>query len=147
MFKNVLIPVTAMVLAAFAAATINADLVIDWWTIDGGGTMFATGGNLELSGTIGQPDASGGPLTGGNLQLVGGFWFSAAESQYGLGDMNCDGAVNAYDIDGFICAVSPACDYEGLYPDCDRMLADCNGDGAVNAYDIDGFITLVGGGG
>ncbi|MFH1748040.1 MAG: hypothetical protein ABIG44_13475 [Planctomycetota bacterium] len=63
------------------------------------------------------------------------------------GDMNCDGAVNAYDIDGFICAVSPACDYEGLYPDCDRMLADCNGDGAVNAYDIDGFISLVGGGG
>ncbi|MFH1745915.1 MAG: Ig-like domain-containing protein [Planctomycetota bacterium] len=63
-----------------------------------------------------------------------------------LGDMNCDGDVNAYDIDGFICALSPQCDYEGIYPDCDRMLADCNSDGVVNAYDIDGFITLVGGG-
>ena len=68
------------------------------------------------------------------------------ELPYGLGDMNCDGYVNSYDIDGFICAVSPACDYEALYPDCDRMLADCNGDGDVNAYDIDGFIALVGGG-
>ncbi|MFH1745534.1 MAG: immunoglobulin domain-containing protein [Planctomycetota bacterium] len=62
------------------------------------------------------------------------------------GDMNCDGAVNAYDIDGFICAVSPSCDYEGLYPHCDRMLGDMNGDGSVNSYDIDGFITAVGGG-
>ncbi|MFH1748456.1 MAG: dockerin type I domain-containing protein, partial [Planctomycetota bacterium] len=65
---------------------------------------------------------------------------------YGLGDMNCDGAVNSYDIDGFICALSPTCDYEGIYPDCDRMLADCNEDGDVNSYDIDGFIALVGGG-
>ncbi|MFH1749099.1 MAG: dockerin type I domain-containing protein, partial [Planctomycetota bacterium] len=64
----------------------------------------------------------------------------------GLGDMNCDGNVNAYDIDGFICALSPQCDYEGQYPDCDRQLADCNGDGDVNAYDIDSFIALVGGG-
>ncbi|MFH1746067.1 MAG: FG-GAP-like repeat-containing protein [Planctomycetota bacterium] len=64
----------------------------------------------------------------------------------GKGDMNCDGNVNAYDIDGFICAVSPECDYEGMYPDCDRMLADCNGDGDVNSYDIDSFIALVGGG-
>ncbi|MFH1746071.1 MAG: DUF3466 family protein [Planctomycetota bacterium] len=63
-----------------------------------------------------------------------------------IGDMNCDGNVNAYDIDGFICAVSPACDYEALYPECDRMLADCNGDGDVNSYDIDSFIALVGGG-
>ncbi|MFH1748142.1 MAG: hypothetical protein ABIG44_13985 [Planctomycetota bacterium] len=63
-----------------------------------------------------------------------------------LGDMNCDWAVNAYDIDGFICALSPQCDYEAMYPDCDRMLADCNGDGYVNSYDIDGFIALVGGG-
>ncbi|MFH1746609.1 MAG: dockerin type I domain-containing protein [Planctomycetota bacterium] len=64
----------------------------------------------------------------------------------GLGDMNCDGSVNAYDIDGFICALSPSCDYEGMYPNCYRQYADINGDGEVNSYDIDGFIALVGGG-
>ncbi|MFH1745891.1 MAG: hypothetical protein ABIG44_02490 [Planctomycetota bacterium] len=63
-----------------------------------------------------------------------------------LGDMNCDGCVNAYDIDGFICALSPDCDYEQLYPHCLRQLADCNGDGAVNSYDIDAFIVLIGSG-
>ncbi|MFH1747060.1 MAG: FG-GAP-like repeat-containing protein [Planctomycetota bacterium] len=62
------------------------------------------------------------------------------------GDMNCDGTVNSYDIDGFICALSPTCDYEGMFPDCNRMLADCNADGEVNSYDIDSFIALVGGG-
>ncbi|MFH1748779.1 MAG: hypothetical protein ABIG44_17225 [Planctomycetota bacterium] len=65
---------------------------------------------------------------------------------YAIGDMICDGAVNSYDIDAFICALSAQCDYEALYPSCDRMLADCNGDGSVNSYDIDGFIAAVGGG-
>ncbi|MFH1747618.1 MAG: thrombospondin type 3 repeat-containing protein [Planctomycetota bacterium] len=63
-----------------------------------------------------------------------------------IGDMTCDGVVNAYDIDGFICALSPTCDYEGQWSHCLRQLADCNGDGQVNAYDIDWFIALVGGG-
>lgn len=62
-----------------------------------------------------------------------------------LGDLNCDGVVNSYDIDPFVCILSPNCDYEQHYPHCDPSLADCNGDGAVNAYDIDVFITLIGG--
>ncbi len=138
----------AALLIAFAGPGAADDFDLDWWTIDGGGEMWITGGDFELSGTIGQPDASPTVMTGGDYELTGGFWpvAAAGESEYGLGDMNCDGIVNAYDIDGFICAVSPACDYEGLYPDCDRMLADVNGDGDVNAYDIDGFIALVGGG-
>ena len=45
---------------------------IDWFTIDGGGGT-STGGVYSVSGTIGQPDA-GGPMTGGNFSLVGGFW-------------------------------------------------------------------------
>jgi hypothetical protein len=46
---------------------------IDWFTIDGGGGTSA-GGVYSVSGTIGQPDASAQPLTGGNFSLVGGFW-------------------------------------------------------------------------
>src|SRR5438270_5435484 len=45
---------------------------IDWFTIDGGGGT-STGGVYSVSGTIGQP-AAGGPMTGGNFSLVGGFW-------------------------------------------------------------------------
>jgi hypothetical protein len=45
---------------------------ISWWTVDGGGATFSTGGAYSLGGTIGQPDA--GELSGGNYTLYGGFW-------------------------------------------------------------------------
>ena len=45
---------------------------IDWYKIAGGGGTSA-GGVYAVSGTIGQPDA-GGPMTGGNYSLIGGFW-------------------------------------------------------------------------
>src|ERR1035438_6745213 len=45
---------------------------IDWYKVAGGGGT-STGGTYTVSGTIGQPDASGA-LTGGNYSLTGGFW-------------------------------------------------------------------------
>jgi hypothetical protein len=45
---------------------------IDWFKIDGGGGT-STGGVYSISGTIGQHDA-GGPMSGGNYSLTGGFW-------------------------------------------------------------------------
>ena len=42
-----------------------------WWTVDGGGGT-STGGDLELRGTMGQPDT--GTASGGSLSLLGGFW-------------------------------------------------------------------------
>jgi len=45
---------------------------IDWYKIAGGGGT-STGGTYVVSGTIGQHDA-GGPMTGGNYSLTGGFW-------------------------------------------------------------------------
>ena len=45
---------------------------IDWSTIDGGGGT-STGGVYSVSGTIGQPDASGA-MIGGQYSLTGGFW-------------------------------------------------------------------------
>ncbi|HUB87770.1 MAG TPA: hypothetical protein VMB22_07745 [Verrucomicrobiae bacterium] len=45
---------------------------IDWYKISGGGGT-STNGQYAVSGTIGQPDASGA-MTGGNYSLTGGFW-------------------------------------------------------------------------
>jgi hypothetical protein len=45
---------------------------IDWYKIGGGGGT-STNGQYSLSGTIGQHDA-GGPMSGGNFSLTGGFW-------------------------------------------------------------------------
>ena len=45
---------------------------VDWSKIAGGGGT-STGGVYAVSGTIGQPDASG-VLSGGPYSVVGGFW-------------------------------------------------------------------------
>jgi hypothetical protein len=58
----------------FATTSVGDDLALDWWTIDGGGEMWCTGGDFELSGTVGQSDASEFIMTGGDFELTGGFW-------------------------------------------------------------------------
>ena len=58
--------------SAFCLRVLGQSYSIDWSTIDGGGGT-STGGVYSVSGTIGQPDA-GGPMTGGNFSLTGGFW-------------------------------------------------------------------------
>jgi hypothetical protein len=45
---------------------------VDWYKIAGGGGT-STGGTYQVSGTIGQADASGA-MTGGNYSLTGGYW-------------------------------------------------------------------------
>lgn len=57
-------------LIAFSASAQN--YTISWYKVAGGGGT-SSGGQYSLSGTIGQPDASGA-LTGGNYSLTGGFW-------------------------------------------------------------------------
>lgn len=45
---------------------------VDWYKIAGGGGT-STNGQYSISGTIGQPDASG-EMTGGNYSVTGGYW-------------------------------------------------------------------------
>jgi len=45
---------------------------IEWYKVAGGGGT-STGGVYSVSGTIGQPDASG-PMTNGQFSVTGGFW-------------------------------------------------------------------------
>jgi len=45
---------------------------IDWYKVAGGGGT-STGGTFAISGTIGQPDASGA-MAGGSYSVTGGFW-------------------------------------------------------------------------
>ena len=59
------------------------------------------------------------------------------------GDLNCDGAVNVFDIDPFVLALTDKAGYEAAYPTCDIELADVNDDGQINAFDIDPFVLLL----
>jgi hypothetical protein len=127
-------------------AAVGGDFDLDWWTVDGGGEAFSTGGHLELAGTIGQPDA-GVIMTGGNLELTGGFWPLEADpcSQQLCGDCNCDGILNATDIDPFFLAIGDPASWQATYPTCNIVCAaDINHDGAVNGADIDPFFEALG---
>ena len=67
---------TLSILALLAASTLAASAQtysIPWSKIAGGGGLNSTGGVYAVSGTIGQPDASGA-LTGGVYSVTGGFW-------------------------------------------------------------------------
>jgi hypothetical protein len=59
------------------------------------------------------------------------------------GDLNCDGQLDALDIDPFVLALVDGAGYQSAYPDCDRDLADCNFDRAIDGFDIDPFVTLL----
>ena len=62
---------SALLLSFMMAALSYGQYKIDWYTIDGGGGT-STGGQYELVGTIGQPDAAWS--IGGEYELLGGFW-------------------------------------------------------------------------
>jgi hypothetical protein len=88
--------VPGLVIGAFAVIASPAqDFDLSWHTVDGGGAIHSTGGNFELSGTIGQPDTGADVLTGGEFELTGGFWPGTC---FLLGDLDHNGAVNISDL-------------------------------------------------
>ena len=84
-------------MAALASAALAQDFTIDWYTVDGGGEMFTAGGDFELSGTIGQPDASTTAMTGGEFEITGGFWPVAGEP-FCFGDLDDSGVIGIADL-------------------------------------------------
>jgi hypothetical protein len=63
--------VSILLLMALATSVASGQYELSWYTIDGGGGRSG-GGPYSLTGTIGQPDAA--YSTGGNYELLGGFW-------------------------------------------------------------------------
>ena len=105
----------------------GTDFNLSRYTIDCGGAMRSTGGDFELSGTIGQPDA-GGPMVGGEFELSGGFWFQVVPAV-----CNSDGGVNLLDYDAFEeCLVGPV----GGPSATECVCFDLNGNGKVDLIDF-----------
>jgi hypothetical protein len=139
-------------LAALAVpALLLAAPTVDWFTVDGGGSK-STGGNFELTGTIGQPDASAASaMAGGNLSLTGGFWSVTlpACSNFAPADFNQDCFVDVQDLAIFqACTSGPVVlyDAQNLPPGCvlapdgsGHIAADFDADGAVDQRDFGVF--------
>lgn len=104
-YANLHLTIATLLLAA-PAVLLAQPFTIDWHTIDAGGAMNTNDGipgGFELSGTIGQPDASNpaAPMTGGSFELVGGFW-PVTNVCYCPGDVNHDGKRDGRDIQQFV---------------------------------------------
>jgi hypothetical protein len=131
------IKLTLVISAMLATASVSADdFSLDWWTIDGGGEMWTTGGDFELSGTIGQPDA-GVLMTGGDFGLSGGFWAGAAEEPFCFGDLDGDGVIGLSDLAQLL---SNYGETSGMaYED-----GDLDGDGDVDLADLAALLGVYG---
>ena len=128
------LPIGLLMLAALAAPAL-ADLALHWYTVDGGGDFWSAGDAFELSGTIGQPDAGVVVMTGGNLELAGGFWAGIEPPCYG--DLDDDSEIGLTDLAqllGHYGTTSGATYDEG----------DLDGDGDVDLADLAELLGLYG---
>lgn len=82
------------------------------------------------------------PYVTDEVRGVAGFFADNARARL-RGDMNCDDAVNNFDIDAFVLAVSDPTAYQAQFRECPLILADVNYDGVVNNFDIDAFVALL----
>ncbi|MCC6358988.1 MAG: hypothetical protein IT450_09605 [Phycisphaerales bacterium] len=124
----------ACLLATRAAV---AQLTVDWYTIDGGGTTFTAGGGFELGATLGQPDA-GQVLTGGGFELVGGFWaVSLAAPPRCVGDLDGDGVVALSDLSRLLSNF-------GTSAGAASEDGDSDGDGDIDLTDLTTLLSVFG---
>lgn len=85
--KKILVTTTLLVASALSASggIAQSSYEITQWTLSAGGTTQASGGDWELSGTIGQWEATPArALSGGPWRLTGGFWAAGLSE---LGDL------------------------------------------------------------
>ncbi|MBK8915893.1 MAG: hypothetical protein IPM64_15090 [Phycisphaerales bacterium] len=92
----------------------------------------------------GDVDTDGTTSTTDDVEAV--FEIVVQVVQFQLGDMNCDGLVNNFDIDPFVLAVVDPAAYALAYPDCNPLNGDINGQDGLNNFDIDPFVDLILGG-
>jgi hypothetical protein len=127
---------------AWSSCAMAQPFDLDWFTIDGGGGTSVRNA-IEVSGTIGQPDA--GEMTGGGFELIGGFWGVAADTQSGCDsiDFNNDGLFpDTADIDDLLSVFSGGPCSTG---NCNDI--DFNNDGLFpDTTDIDAFLNVFSGG-
>jgi hypothetical protein len=57
-----------------------------------------------------------------------------------LGDANCDGGVNFFDIDPFLLALFDLPAYHATYCGGQGCTVDMDGSGQIDFFDIDGFV-------
>jgi hypothetical protein len=141
-------PLAVLDLGSGPALYVSAGTAVLSWDGQTWTTVADGGGAVTGFAALAEP---GGPalyLSGIGLVAAGSptvtyFARWGCPPGFSLADLNCDGAVDTYDIDPFVIALVDPPLYASAFPDCYREAADCNGDGAVNVFDIDPFVEVL----
>jgi hypothetical protein len=111
----------------------NGDLLAEGlWTVQGGSSWL----NIAAVDLYPDPGMSTTSVFYDDLSLV-------SAGGVTRGDLNCDGAIDSFDIDPFVLALTNPAGYQAQYPNCNIMNGDINCDGAVDSFDIDGFVECI----
>ncbi|MBL8879494.1 MAG: hypothetical protein JNG88_10280 [Phycisphaerales bacterium] len=126
--------------------TFLSALAPDHYTVTVNPTIVSQTGGNALDGDIADPSNPGSLPSGDGIAGGAAVFTFHVQSAAIPGDANCDGAVNNFDIDAFVLALTDATAYATQYPTCPASNADANADGAVNNFDIDAFVAMLSGG-
>ncbi len=103
---------------------------------------IASGAALDCNHN-GSPDAcdiAGGTSSDANNNGIP----DECENPAHPGDLDCNGAVDFFDIDPFVLALQGQAAYNAVYPNCRWLNGDCDNDSDVDFFDIDAFVALLG---
>ena len=119
----------------FTALESDANAYHPWTEVVIDVSAFADGGShlLSFDSTVSGPMRSNFFVDAVGIEVEAGL----------PGDLNCDGEMNAFDIEPFLLALFQPDEYVLQYPDCDINLADINSDGSIDAFDIEPFLGLL----
>ncbi|MCG8408667.1 MAG: hypothetical protein MI923_25975 [Phycisphaerales bacterium] len=93
-----MLTIPALLTALLMAGTALGQFEITRFTIDGGGGT-SSGGDFDLSGTSGQPDA--GSMSGGGFEINGGFWTPVEGARLSGVNGNGNGLIDGRGIQNF----------------------------------------------
>ena len=127
------------VTAVFAQLAGPSNLEIPWETSDGGGITHATGGSLQLGGTIAQPDANSQVLSGGTFELRGGFWPGAdtvITPPTCPADIAPTGGNGIVDVDDLLTVINS-------WGSCASCVADIAPPGGSGFVDVDDLLLVI----
>lgn len=115
-----------------------------WWTLGSGMDNYV----MALTDFDADGDGAGGPMlvAGGRFVAAGGISAPKIAAWTGcplLGDLNCDGTIDAYDVEAFVLALIDPGGWSAAHPGCDVMLGDINGDEAFDVADAAPFAELL----